>query len=274
MNDLSGFEVLENVQSPFEDDPFMEEEPAVAEVETQKPPALEELPPPAAAPAHQPSAPTAQDPSAEEAHARAEHEAAEAKRKAEWEAKQTEKRAARQAALDKIGAMSAEQLIQAATQKAGKDTEKLTRRNMKECVCEYIQTLCLEDPEFARLTLLPPKSMVNCFAYINHKAWEYVQDELKANGQQPGRGSQAYGCDVPDGLCYGWAEEYFRASNVKEDDEQEEKFVPRPYRGPAAAKLKGKTAARKKAEPKPAPKPAEEKPADTGGQLTLGDFAA
>ena len=39
----------------------------------------------------------------------------------------------------------------------------------------------------------------------------YVQDELKANGVQPGPGQQGYGCDIPDDLCYQWAEDYFRA---------------------------------------------------------------
>ena len=137
-----------------------------------------------------------------EARKRAEFEAAEAKRKAEWEAKQREKQAARQEQLDRIKAMNDQQLVEAATQKAGADTEKLTRRNMKECVCEHIQMLCYEDAAFAVLTLTPPKNMIRCFQYINRKAYEYVQDELKANGQRPGPGNQVYGCDVPDDLCY------------------------------------------------------------------------
>lgn len=63
----------------------------------------------------------------------------------------------------------------------------------------------------------PRKSMVNCFRYITRKAWEYVQDEMKAEGITPGPGAQGYGCDVPDDLCYQWAEEYFRDPNAKED---------------------------------------------------------
>lgn len=291
MNDLSGFEVLEDVSSPFEDDPFeqdpleaeeryAEEQAAPPEIPTAPAAApeqpIQEPPVPAAAPAEPPapSAPAAsvEDAQTAEARKRAEHEVAEAKRKAEWGAKQAEKKAARQAALEKIKAMNTEQLIQAAAEKARKDTEKLTRRNMKECVCEYIQTLCLEDAEFARLTLTPPKTMVRCFQYINRKAWEYVQDELKVSGQRPGPGTQGYGCDIPDDLCYGWAEEYFRDPHAKEDEEQEEKFVPKPYPGASCAKAKSKTAARKKPAEKPAPKPAEKKPEEPNGQLSLVDL--
>lgn len=305
MNDLPDFEVLENVSSPFEDDPFeqdpLETEESNAEEQAAQPEntpvpenALEpkdstapeqpvqESPVPAAAPAEASVPPvsgeaapkTTEDPQTVEARKRAEHEAAEAKRKAEWEAKQAEKQAARQAALEKIRAMNEEQLIRAATEKASQDTEKLTRRNMKECICEYIQTLCLEDPEFARLTLTPPKNMVRCFQYINRKAWEYVQDELKVSGQTPGPGAQGYGCDIPDGLCYGWAEEYFRDPHAKEDEEKEEKYISKPYPGATSPKTKIRAAAKKKPAEKPMPKPAEKKPEETSGQLSLVDLVA
>ena len=38
-----------------------------------------------------------------------------------------------------------------------------------------------------------------------------------------------YGEDVPDELCYQWAEDYFRDLDAEEDKEQEEKFVPRQF---------------------------------------------
>ena len=138
---------------------------------------------------------------ADEEKRRAEHEAAEAKRKAEWEAKQAEKKKALQEQMDRLAAMSDDEVVAASMQRVSGDVEKLTRRNMKECVSEYIQTKCLEDPAFARLTMHPKKTMVHCFQYISRKAWEYIQDELKANGIQPGQGSQGYGCDIPDDLC-------------------------------------------------------------------------
>lgn len=198
------------------------------------------------------------------------HEEAEARRKAEWEARQLAKKQARQAALDKINAMNDQELLQAAMKRVGADTEKLTRRNMKECVSEYIQTKCLEDMEFARMAMDPGKNMVHCFQYINRKAWEYVQDELKANGIQPGPGTQGYGSDVPDDLCYQWAEDYFRDPNAKEDQEEEEEFVPRPYYGRSSksTKSKAKKAPAKKTEEK---KPEQKKTADSG-QMSLGDF--
>lgn len=83
--------------------------------------------------------------------------------------------------------MSDDEVVNASMQRVNADTEKLTRRNMKECVAEFIQTKCLEDIAFARLTMHPRKSMIHCFQYISRKAWDYIQDELKASGIQPGR---------------------------------------------------------------------------------------
>lgn len=204
------------------------------------------------------------------------HEESEAKRKAEWEARQQAKKAEEQAQIDKLASMSDEAVVNASMQRVSADTEKLTRRNMKECVAEYIQTMCIEDPAFARKTMHPRKSMIRCFQYISRKAWDYVQDELKANGIQPDRGQQGYGADVPDDLCYQWAVDYFNNPDVKEDHEDEEKFVPRPYSGGyrSSSKSKAKEKGEKKEPPKKPEmkKPEPKKPADSG-QLTFGDFA-
>lgn len=169
--------------------------------------------------------------------------------------------------------MSDDEVVNASMQRVSADTEKLTRRNMKECVAEFIQTKCLEDIAFARLTMHPRKSMIHCFQYISRKAWDYIQDELKASGIQPGPGSQGYGCDVPDDLCYQWAEDYFRDPDAKEDQEQEEKFVPKPYYGKSSSKAT--KAAKKKQEKKktdPKPKPVADKKPAGDGQLSLLDL--
>ncbi len=207
------------------------------------------------------------------------HEEAEAKRKAEFDAKQAAKKAAEQEQLDRLAAMSDGEVMTASMERVKTDTEKLTRRNMKECVAEYIQTMCIEDLTFARKTMHPRKSMIRCFQYISRKAWEYVQDELKANGIQPGPGRQGYGCDVPDDLCYQWAVDYFNDPDAKEDHEDEEKFVPNPYRGGTTskskngAKGKGKSTDKKEPAPKKAePKEPAKKSADGLGQISLGDF--
>ena len=208
-----------------------------------------------------------------EDEARRAHEAAEAKRKAEWDAKQAEKRRAEQAALERLDAMSPAELLKAAAKRVYADTEKLTRRNMKESVAEFIQTKCIDDLGFARLTMHPRKSIIHCFQYISRKAWDYVQDELKANGVQPGPGQQAYGCDIPDDLCYQWAEDYFRDPDAKEDQGDEEEFVPQPYRGKTASKSvskKKKEEKKKEPEKKEPPKKAE---ADDG-QISLGDLSS
>ena len=97
------------------------------------------------------------------------HEAAEAKRKADWEARQKLKKADEQAQLDRLAAMSDDEVMAASMKRISTDTEKLTRRSMKECVAEYIQTMCIEDPAFARKAMHPRKSMIRCFQYINRK---------------------------------------------------------------------------------------------------------
>ena len=195
------------------------------------------------------------------------HEEAEARRKAEWDAAQATKKAALQEQIRRVNSMSDDEAMIASTKRVSADTEKITRRNMKECVAEVIQTKCLEDPSFARKTLNPQKSMVHCFQYISRKAWDYVQDELKANGIQQGTGARGYGCDIPDGLCYQWAEEYFNDPNAQEDQQPDEKFIPKPFYDNTRAAAKSK----KKGKEPPAPKneKKEKEPKTMEEQLTL-----
>jgi len=199
------------------------------------------------------------------------HEEAEAKRKAEFDAKQTAKKAAMQEQLDRLNGMDDQDVMMESMKRVSADTEKITRRNMKDCVSEHIQTLCLDDPAFARRVMHPKKSMIHCFQYISRKAWEYVQDELKADGIQPGTGPQGYGCDIPDNLCYQWAVDYFNDPDAKEDQEEEEKFVPKPYLGSSTkAKPKSKAKAKNETAKKSAEKPkADPKPKDDDGQISL-----
>ncbi len=209
---------------------------------------------------------------------RAEHEAAEARRKAEWEARQQAKKEAEQAQLARLSSLSDEEVTAQAMKRVGADTERLTRRNMKECVSEYIQTLCLEDPDFSRLTMHPRKTMIHCFFYINRKAREFVEQEMKDNDIKPENG--VYGSDVPDDLCYQWAEEYFRDPDAKEDQEKEEKFVPKAYNGKSNVKSKStKTAGKKTAGKEKNGKKEEKKPQEKGAdggqfeQMTLAGLA-
>lgn len=187
------------------------------------------------------------------------HEAAEAKRKAEFDAKQAEKKAARQAALDRIAAMNRADLLAASVERVAADTERLTRRNMKESVAGHIQAKCREDAAFATLVMDPAKSMVNCFQYITRKAQEYAEQEMKDNGTER---TGVYGLDVPDGLCFQWAEDYFKDENAKEDHNEDEKFVPKPYVPASANRKTAKSKAAKKSAP--AAKPKAAKPKDAG----------
>ena len=172
------------------------------------------------------------------------HEEAEAKRKAEWEAKQLAKKQEREAALEKIKSMSDADIVSASTERVRVDTEKLTRRNMKECVSEHIQSVCRKDPAFARQTMNPNKSMVHCFRYINRRAKDYLQQEMKDNDIKPENG--VYGGDVPDDLVYQWSIDYFNDPDAQEDHVEEEKFTPRPYVN-AVSKAKGSTKSKKTA---------------------------
>lgn len=158
------------------------EQPQISLVESPPPvePASEAEPaePQPSADSQDKEATPAEDKDEDEDTKRKEHEAAEAKRKAEWEARQQKKKAAMQEKLDRLAAMSDDEVMFASMKQVSADTEKLTRRNMKDCVSEHIQTLCLDNPTFARKVMHPSKSMVHCFQYINEKAWEYIQDEL------------------------------------------------------------------------------------------------
>ena len=190
------------------------------------------------------------------------HEASEAKRRAEWEAKQTAKKQAEEASIQKLNDMSDADAIAVAVKRISTDVERITRRNMKECVADHIQELCRKDTEFARKTMHPRKSMVKCFKYINRMAKEYVRQEMEDNDIQPDGGG--YGCDVPDGLFYQFAEDYFNAIDAPEDKEKEEMFVPKPYTGTTT---KTATKPAKKAEKKP--KKQQDTPSDSYEQISL-----
>lgn len=214
---------------------------------------------------------------AEEEAKRKAHEESEAKRKAEFEAKQAKKKAAEKEQLARLSAMGDDEVMMASMKHIAADTERLTRRNMKLCVSEHIQTKCLDDPAFARKTMHPRKSMIHCIWYINRKAKEYLQEEMKLNEEKPDANGM-YGGDVPDELCYKWAEDYYNDPDAKEDQEKEEKFVPKPYTGKAAPKPSktAKPAKEKKEQPKKeVKKPEPQKKADDSGQMSLlGDFGA
>lgn len=256
-----------------------QEEPEPAPVTPSQQPqddTPQELPP--AAPAQSADDKANKDAADEDAGRKA-HDKAEAARKAEFDAKQQQKKDAEQLALAKLDGMSDDEVLAASVKRVGDDTEKLTRRQMMECVMEYIQTMCLSDPAFARKVMHPKKTMIRCAQYINRKAWEYVQDELKARGVTPSR-TDPYASAIPEGVCYQWAVDYFNDPDAKEDHEEGEKFVPQPYRGPSTKSSKGKgkgkaadkAGAGKSSGPKAA-KPAEPKKQDEVGQISFGGFA-
>ncbi len=200
-------------------------------------------------------------PAQDDTERRKAHEAAEAKRKAECEARQLEKKQKEDEDLQTLQSMNDADIIAASTQRISTDVERLTRRNMKECVSDHIQDLCRKDPAFARLTMHPRKNMINCFRYINRKAKEFIQQEMKDNDAKPENG--IYGCDIPDGIVLGWAEDYVNSTDAPEDKEKEETFTPKPYTGTTAKAAKKAKKAEKK------PNKQQDKPSDSYEQISL-----
>ena len=194
------------------------------------------------------------------------HEESEAKRKAEWEAKRQAREDAETAAWESAVAMDDNKVMAASMKRVGTDSERLTRRNMKQCVTEHIQTKCLDDAAFARQVMHPRKNMLNCFRYINRKAREFVEQEMKDNDEKPLNG--VYGSDVPDDLCYQWAEEYFLDMDAVEDKKDEEKFVPKSFSG-ASSKGKKKPEKKKPEPKKQTPTPGLIKDDNLSGQMSM-----
>lgn len=208
----------------------------------------------------------AESPSASAEEMKRLHEEQEAKRKAEWEAKKAAKEEAELMAWETAVAVSDDELATTSLKRVGADTERLTHRNMKVCVAEHIQTKCLEDMDFARMVMHPRKNMVNCFKYIRRQARAYAEQEMKDNDEKPVNG--IYDTDVPDGLCYKWAEDYFNDLDAEEDKDKDDQFVPKPYTGP-----KPRKAPAKKSEKKPKPEKKAELPADGVQMSLLGGLA-
>ena len=102
--------------------------------------------------------------------------------------------------------MSDAEVVAASTKRIQTEIENITRKNMKECVAEHLAGLCAKDPLFAHKVVQPGKTLVDCFSYINQKAQKFAEQERKDNGITE---SGIYGCAIPTGLVYQWAEEYF-----------------------------------------------------------------
>ena len=256
------------VSGAFSGSPFVS---AVAPKPAPEQAAAQAAPAEAAAP----KAVDSQSEADDEASKRKAHEEAEAKRKAEWEAKFAERRAKEKAERERIAALSDDAVMEESSARVSKGFKQLTRRNMKDMVSEYVQTMCFSDPAFARNVMNPLKSMINCVKYINNKAREYIRKDMEDNDMKPENG--IYGGDVPDDVVYQWAVDYFNDPNAKEDEREEEKFKPKPYIGKntsSAKSKKDKEKAKKEAEKKVTEKKAAEekarKRADDGQMSLLG----
>jgi hypothetical protein len=196
----------------------------------------------------------------------------EAKRKAEWDAKQAEKKAAVAKAIQELLTMTDDDVVNQSVKRTGDDLERLTRRNMKMCVTEHIQMKCYEDPAvFGRLVCHPRQSMINCFKYINRKAEEFIKTEMEMRGE---KASGAVGEDVPDDMCYQWAEDYFNDPDAEADKDKDDTFIPKPfYGGSSSSKSKKKEPAEKKEADKPKPL-LEKKHDSTSAQMGLFEEVA
>ena len=138
--------------------------------------------------------------------------------------------------------------------------ERITQRNMKESVAAYIIELSQKSEKLSRNILHPQKSITNCYKYINRKARGYLEEQMKLTGEKPDKNG-VIGIDIPDNLCYQWAEKYYSSTNIDEDHEDEEKFEPRTYRPSYTPKTAKKSTTKKKETPPPKEEPKADEPA-------------
>lgn len=184
----------------------------------------------------------------------------EAKRKAEFDAKKAKRDEEIQIEWEINTMMTTEDLIEAAKNNIKTSVERITQRNMKESVAAYIIELSQKSENLSRNILHPQKSITNCYKYINRKARGYLEEQMKLTGEKPDKNG-VIGIDIPDNLCYQWAEEYYSSTNIDEDHEDEEKFEPKTYRPSYTPKTAKKTAPKKKEVPPPKEEPKAEEPA-------------
>ena len=187
----------------------------------------------------------------------------EAKRKAEFDAKKAKRDEEIQIEWEINTMMTTDDLIEAAKNNIKTGVERITQRNMKESVAAYIIELSQKSENLSRNILHPQKSITNCYKYINRKARGYLEEQMKLTGEKPDKNG-VIGIDIPDNLCYQWAEEYYSSTNIDEDHEDEEKFEPKTYRPSYTPKAK-KSAPKKKE----TPPPKEEPKAEESAQLSI-----
>lgn len=152
----------------------------------------------------------------------------EAKRKAEFDAKKAKRDEEVQIEWELNLMVTQEELFANAKSILSKDIERITQKTMKECVGAHIINASQHNEIIAQHVLHPEKNSVNCFKYINRKAREYLEEYMKFTGEKQDKNG-VIGIDIPDNLCYQWAEEYFSSTDIPEDHEDEEKFVPKKY---------------------------------------------
>ncbi|HAQ39497.1 MAG TPA: hypothetical protein DCM73_00735 [Clostridiales bacterium] len=167
-------------------------------------------------------------------------------------------------------AISSEAQILKAIEKISEASEKITRRNMKIQVSEFIQVRCDSDPDFAALILNPKKNLVNCFKYINRMAMEWIKEDAKARGEEL---HGQIGGDVPDDIVFDWSIEYFQKTGLPEDEEKAKPVSPSPTQKSKDKKIDSKEEISKKANGKPATSPNNQKNKEPDlldtGQLSL-----
>lgn len=207
---------------------------------------------------------TEKTPEQTEAERKKAFEAEEAKRKAEFDAKKAARDEEIQIEWEMNTMLSTDELLKQAENNIATGVERITHRNMKESVAAYIIELSRKNENLSRNILHPKKSVANCFKYINIKAREYLEEDMKLTGEKPDRNG-VIGIDIPDDLCYDWAEEYYRSTKMEVDYADEEKFEPKTYTPAYTSKTAKKSTAKKKE----TPPPKEKEKSENTNQLSL-----
>lgn len=121
---------------------------------------------------------------------------------------------------------------------------------MTEQVQAYLDKHASEDAVFAEKMRNPRKSIKNCIKFIAQKAQEYMEKHKEEYEMDRG-----FGGDIPDEICFGWANHYYDESGLEIDMTEEERKAKREKEAAErkakwekeAAERKAKAAAYKKA---------------------------
>lgn len=93
---------------------------------------------------------------------------------------------------------------------------------MTEQVQAYLDKHASEDAAFAEKMRNPRKTIQNCIKFIAQQAQKYMEKHKEEYEMERGLGG-----DIPDEICFGWANHYYDESGLEIDMTEEERKAKR-----------------------------------------------